>query len=157
MSLVDIRPTDPGLDTVKELFNQADAYFAGLYPPQHNHLIYADELSQENVLFLGAYDGNVLVACGAVKILQDDDGSYGEIKRMYVVPDARGRGLGLAILQQLEAHLLRQGIQAARLETGMKQAEALALYHKAGYRKRGAFGEYLEDNVSIFLEKALTN
>jgi len=108
------------------------------------------------VLFLGAWIGDVVVGCGAVKTL-DDDGLYGEIKRMFVVPELRGRGVSKAILRALEAHLIVREIPCARLETGIRQPEAIGLYRRLGYRERGPFGRYTSDPLSLFMEKRFSN
>ena len=82
-------------------------------------------------------------------------GRYGEIKRMYVDPNARGRGVGRTLIEALESSLLVNGIDVARLETGVRQPEALALYERCGYVRIPPFGEYREDPLSVFLEKRL--
>jgi putative acetyltransferase len=95
-----------------------------------------------------------LAACGAVKIL-DDDSRYGELKRMFVLEPHRGMGISKALLAHLEAHLISLDVTIARLETGIKQPEALGLYRRHGYRKRAQFGAYLADPLSVFMEKRL--
>jgi len=71
-----------------------------------------------------------------------DSTGYGEVKRMFVHPEARGQKLGRAILMHIEEQASREGLQWMRLETGIHQTEALALYRRAGYAERGPFGEY---------------
>src|SRR5713101_2925931 len=92
------------------------------------------------------------VGCGALRI---DSTGYGEVKRMFVHPGARGQKLGRAILMRIEEQASREGLKWMRLETGIHQAEALALYRGAGYAERGPFGEYTSDPLSHFLEKVL--
>jgi len=75
------------------------------------------------------------------------------VKRMFVHPEARGRKLGRAILERIEEQASREGLQWMRLETGIDQAAALALYRRAGYAERGPFGEYKHDPLSHFFEK----
>ena len=58
-------------------------------------------------------------------------------------------------MSHLEEHLLKSGIKIARLETGIKQPEALRLYRKLGYLERSPFASYHEDPLSIFMEKEL--
>jgi putative acetyltransferase len=111
-------------------------------------------LALPNVLFLGAYLDGELAGCGAVKLMHDD-GSYGEIKRVYVLDAFRGRGLSKQLMQALEAHLVEQKIPLARLETGISQPEALGLYEKLGYQYRAPFGSYLLDPLSVLMEKRL--
>ena len=86
---------------------------------------------------------------------QDRSGGYAEVKRMFVLPAARGLKLGQRILDRLEEQARREGITCVRLETGIHQAAALALYRGAGYVEREPFGEYQPDPLSVFMEKTL--
>ena len=73
---------------------------------------------------------------------------------MFVLPEALGRGIGRAILAAIEAALPAH-VAALRLETGVKQEAAVRLYEAAGFRRRGPFGSYRDDPLSIFMEKPL--
>ena len=73
---------------------------------------------------------------------------------MFVRPEARGRGIGRAILAAIEA-ALRGRVTILRLETGIKQEPAMRLYESAGFRRRGPFGSYRDDPLSVFMEKPL--
>jgi GNAT superfamily N-acetyltransferase len=86
--------------------------------------------------FLVLHDGERPVACGGVKRLTDD---ACEIKRMYVVPEARGRGVAGVLLMALEDEARRLGYAIARLDTGRHQPHAQRLYERAGYRPIGNF------------------
>jgi putative acetyltransferase len=147
-----ITPVDP--QSAAALIAQSDAYHAALYPAESNYLESLSALSQPNVLFVGAHIEGELVACGAVKTL-DNDGRYGEIKRVFVLEQHRGKGLSKAIMQTLEAHLQATGVRLARLETGIHQPEALGLYTRLGYVLREPFGAYAHDPLSVFMEKTL--
>ncbi len=125
-----------------------------LYPPETNHLESIESLLLPNVCFLGIEEAGELVACGAVKLLQDDI-AYGEIKRLFVLPACRGKGYARSLLQSLEAHLRQQGVFIVRLEAGVSQPEALGLYRALGYRDRDAFGRYIRDYTSVFMEKQI--
>jgi putative acetyltransferase len=149
---VKIERVDP--EAARHLIAAADAYMAGLYPAESNHFDGLDALRLPNVLFVGAYRQGVIVGCGAVKTLRDD-GEYGEIKRVYVEPQHRGRGISKALMEVLEAHLTGAGIRLARLETGIHQPEAIGLYRRLGYRDRAPFGKYAPDPLSLFMEKIL--
>jgi putative acetyltransferase len=149
-----IEPTNPASADAQALIAMADEYMAQLYPAASNHLDNIAALTAPNVLFLGCMIGAELVGCGAVKILSDD-GAYGEIKRVFVLHSHRGRGYSMAIMEQLENHLKSSGIRLARLETGISQPEALRLYRRLGYLERGPFGAYVEDPLSVFMEKRL--
>ncbi|HEX7641074.1 MAG TPA: GNAT family N-acetyltransferase [Burkholderiaceae bacterium] len=149
-----IAELDPNQPAAQHLIALSDAHMAALYPSESNHPESISGLQLPNVLFVGGYVGDELVACGAVKRLHDD-GSYGEIKRMFVLDGHRGKGCSKRILQHLEAHLARAGIKLARLETGIRQPEALGLYRRLGYVERAPFGAYQPDPLSVFMEKQL--
>jgi GNAT superfamily N-acetyltransferase len=92
----------------------------------------AAELSPPGGTFLVIYDDGTPVAGGAVKRLGDD---VGEIKRMYVVPEARSRGLARMLIGALEEAARELGYARVRLDTGPGQPHALALYESVGYRR----------------------
>ena len=98
--------------------------------------------------------GGEAVGCGALRPLGD---GVAAIKRMYVVPAARGRGLSKLLLAGLEAAARDRGWTTLRLETGPRQPEAIALYEGAGYRPIAAFGPYADDadDDSLFYERVL--
>lgn len=84
------------------------------------------------------------VACGALRDAGPDLGAgTGELKRMYVIPAARGRGLAKVVLEALEARASRFGLRRLVLETGVLQPEAIGLYLTAGYEPIPNFGEYV--------------
>jgi putative acetyltransferase len=112
----------------------------------------ADELKQPNIVFLLAWLDAEAVGCGA---LVDHAGEYGELKRIYVRPACRRAGVGRAILGELFSQARSRGLRVLRLETGNAQPEALAMYERAGFRRRGPFGDYREDPLSLFMELEL--
>jgi GNAT superfamily N-acetyltransferase len=79
----------------------------------------------------------------------------GEVKRMFVRPAARRRGVAEAVLATLESTARERGMHTLRLETGIHQPEGNAFYEKQGYRLIPCFGEYLRDPMSVCYEKAL--
>jgi putative acetyltransferase len=149
-----IAPLNPYLPEVRHLLDLSDAYMGQLYPAESNHLESVDALALPNVYFIGMRHEGQLVACGAAKTM-DNDGVYGEIKRVFIVEAFRGKGLSKLIMQRLEMHLRAHGVLLARLETGIHQAEALGLYEKLGYAYRTPFGAYQPDPLSVFMEKQL--
>ena len=95
------------------------------------------------------------VGCGALRAVSPD---VAELKRMYVVPVQRGRGLSKRLLAALESAAARRGWTTLRLETGPRQPEAVALYEGAGYRPIGPFGAYVgaaDAAGSFFYERIL--
>ena len=92
------------------------------------------------------------VACGGVTRF---DETRGEVKRMYVVPDARGRGLGRLVLDELERHARALGFTALVLETGDKSDAALALYRGSGFESIRCWPPYDSRALSLCFEKEL--
>jgi putative acetyltransferase len=143
---------DPAAPEILTLLEEGERYGASLYPAESNHFPPIEALRNANVRFVVARDADgAAIATGAVAL---HDG-WAELKRMWVVPAARGRGLSKAILSDLEARVRREGIAILRLETGVDNREALALYERCGFARRGPFADYGPDPLSVFMEKAL--
>ena len=108
-----------------------------------------------SVVLVARDDDGTPLGCGALRALGD---GVAEVKRMYVVPAARGRGVSTAVLAGLEDAARVHGWTTLRLETGPLQPEAIGLYEGAGYRPIGAFGAYVGDpdaEDSLFYEREL--
>lgn len=142
----------PDQPEVIALIAELDAYHDTLYPPESWHAIELAALKQSNVRFAVARDGlAVAIGCGAVVLHP----VFGEIKRLYVSPRSRGRGVGRKLLALLESAARQSGCRQIKLETGSFQPEALALYARCGYVRRGPFGEHRDDPLSVFMQKQL--
>jgi putative acetyltransferase len=134
------------------LIAELDAYQDSLYPPESRHALDLTALTQPNVLFAVARDAaGRAVGCGAIVL----NAEFGELKRMFVSPCARGQGLAQRLLARLEAEAIVRGCGLLRLETGPCQPEALGLYARCGYARCGPFGGYADDPLSVFMEKQL--
>ncbi|NOS93683.1 MAG: GNAT family N-acetyltransferase [Cyclobacteriaceae bacterium] len=119
-----------------------------------DHAFYAPFNTSVNLqAVVVAYENNQPVGCGAFKAFGE---SQVEIKRMFVLPDFRGRGVALHILQELETWARESSYTTAVLETGKKQPEAIRLYQKAGYHIIANFGPYVNVENSVCMEKHLT-
>jgi putative acetyltransferase len=105
----------------------------------------------DGVFLVAREDGRAL-ACGGICRF---DALRAELKRMYVVPEARGRGLGRAVLVELEARARGLGYAGVVLETGERNHEALGLYASAGYEPIPCYGAYADRALSRCLEKRL--
>ena len=103
-------------------------------------------------VFLAVRDEGRAVACGGVCRF---DETRAELKRMYVVPEARGRGLGRLLLEALEGEARRLGYTGIVLETGEGQQESLGLYASAGYEPIPCYGVYAGQAISRCFEKQL--
>jgi putative acetyltransferase len=110
-------------------------------------------ISQPEVTFMAAMRDKDKEPIGCGLII--NHGDYAELKRMYVTPEWRGRGIGRRILEALEMNARAAGLTMLRLETGVSQPEALRLYEQAGYTRCQRFGKYPDDPLSVFMEKRL--
>jgi len=145
-----IRPEPPDQPDVLPLIRALDAQMTALYPPESNHLLDIAALSDPAVTFLVVREGEGAVGCGA--LLRDPRG-WGEVKRLYVQPDRRGRGIGERVVAALETIAREAGLPLLRLETGIHNVDAIALYRRAGFLECAAFGDYQPDPLSVFMEK----
>ena len=143
---------DPDDVEVRAILDASDAFYDGLYPAESNHIESVDDLKKPGVLLIGCRLDGILVASAAAQLM-DDDGEYAEIKRVFVFDAYRGRGLSAKIMVYLETELQKRGVSLFRLETGVRQPEAIGLYRKLGYRERDPFGAYRPDPLSVFMEK----
>jgi putative acetyltransferase len=154
-----IRAERPDHPQVMAMLAELDVYLATLYAPEANHILDVQALLAPEIDFLVADDGERPVGCGATRRMPGEpdtaDEAYGEIKRMFVDPAARGRRIAERLLAALEERLKADGVSLALLETGRDQAEAIRLYERCGYRLRGAFGGYPDNGLSLFYEKRL--
>ncbi len=109
----------------------------------------------EDALVPGAHSSSlvpkdVAVACGAFRPLER---RVAEIKRMFVVPDCRGRGYSKGVLMELERLARKDGYTTVRLETANRQPEAIGLYERSGYQRIPNFGVYRNSTRSVCFEK----
>jgi len=144
------QPDSP--DALKLLGELDEALWLHPYPPQSRHAFTVEKLIREGVAFFVTRIGTQAAACGGLKIFGSD---YGEVKRMYVRPVYRGRGLGKAVLNHLAAYAQQQKVNVLRLETGIYQVEAIGLYESWGFQRRPPFGEYSVDPLSVYFEKRI--
>jgi len=154
-----IRPERPDHPQVVAMLAELDAYLASLYEPEDNHILDVQALLAPEIDFLVAEEQGGLIGCGATRRMPGEpetaEQRYGEIKRMFVHPAARGQRIAQRLLAQLEARLKADGVSLALLETGSDQHEAVRLYERSGYVLRGAFGGYPDNGLSLFYEKQL--
>ncbi len=151
--MIHIQIENPDQPEVHALLAASDAYLMRLYPPESNHLLDVTALSRPEVTFIVARLNGRALGCGAIV---RSGKAWAEIKRMFVTPAARRQQLGRKLLLQLETIATEYGIPLLRLEAGVKQPEALALYRAAGFKEIGAFGDYQPDPLSVFMEKPIS-
>jgi putative acetyltransferase len=143
----------PDQPDVHALIAELDSYLYSLYPAENVYALDVASLLAPNVVFAVARDASTGAALGCAAVVLTPE--YGEIKRMYVRPAARGQGLARRLISALEDKARSAGCPVCMLETGPTQPEALALYERMGYKYRGAFGDYPEDPLSVFMQKEL--
>ena len=142
----------PNQPEIVALIADLDAYQLTLYPPESVYALDLQALLQPHVKFAVARDAdNTIVGCAAVVLKPE----YGEVKRMYVKPAARGRGAAKRLMALLEQAAREAACPLMTLETGPSQPEAIALYERQGYARRGPFGDYRDDPLSVFMQKRL--
>ena len=130
-----------------------DRYQSELYPAESNHLLDLSVLAEDSLILMIIRDPQLkAVGCGAIVL--NGDGA-GEMKRVYIDPAHRGQHLGETLLAALEDEALSRHCHTVRLETGIKQHAAVRLYEQCGYEMRPAFAPYVDDPLSLFMEKAL--
>lgn len=143
----------PDQPEVIALIAELDAYQDTLYPPESRHALDLASLMQPNVLFAVARDdAQRAVGCGAIVLGPE----FGELKRMYVSLQCRGQGIARRLLSMLESKAAGRGATLLTLETGPYQPEALGLYERCGYERRGPFGQYADDPLSVFMQKRMS-
>jgi GNAT superfamily N-acetyltransferase len=139
----------------QRLIEELNAVVLELYPEEGTEESFAlesHEVAAGSGTFLVAYLDGQAVGCGAVRKL---DGGTAELKRMYVRPQARRRGVAAAILVELEAEARRLGVATLVLETGPRQPEAIALYRREGFAEAWPYGSHQEHPLSVYMAKKL--
>ncbi|GAA3229894.1 GNAT family N-acetyltransferase [Nonomuraea helvata] len=136
-------PADTGLAA---LLDAAFAELVARYGPEGRSGVHAD------ARFLVAVVDRVAVGCGAV---QPGEGATGELKRMYVDPRFRGRGVARSLLKALEELAVELGYDRMRLATGVRQPEAVALYESSGYERIEPYGKYAGQTLVFCYAKNL--
>ena len=143
------RPDSPDASA---LIEELEDHLSGLYAPENRHGLSVARLINEGVDFFVLRVGGAPAGCGGIKLVP---GEYGELKRMYVRPQFRGQRLGELLIARLAEHARAHGQRLLRLETGVHQHAAIALYERVGFRPIPPFGTYPDDDVSRCYELAL--
>lgn len=146
-----IEPGNPKDTEVAALLSKSHALMEQLFCPEDSFALSSDELCAPQIQFFVAREYNVTLGCGALAVRT----GYGEIKSMFTQPFARGQGVGEKILRRIELEARQARLPVLRLETGDSLKSAVGLYRRLGFTICGPFGNYTENKVSIFMEKAL--
>ena len=125
-----------------------------LSPPESVHALDLEKLRKPDITFWSAWDGGVLLGCGALKEL---DRTHGEVKSMRTPAALRRKGAGRALLAHIIDVARSRSYQRLSLETGSIEAfvPAQKLYESFGFERCGPFGDYRDDPNSVFMTRLL--
>ncbi|HOZ70097.1 MAG TPA: GNAT family N-acetyltransferase [Chitinophagaceae bacterium] len=143
--------TDSTNTDFKMLVNQLDRYLMGINGDDHDFFDQFNKIDNIRHVVVLYLDGQP-AGCGAIK---EYEPGVMEVKRMFVPPAARGKGLATAILKELEVWAAELGYEKCILETGDIMPDAIALYKKNGYRSIPNYGQYVDVASSVCFEKHL--
>ena len=136
---------------VESMLLAGEQFARALYSEEECFLLDVSELDRPEVaVFVARLDG---IAVGMVAVVGSGDSP--ELKRLFVDDSARGRGIAAALLAAAEGHARTAGARVIRLETGTRSTAAVALYEKHGYGHIPRFGEYIDSESSVCMEKVL--
>lgn len=150
-----IERTDSSHPNFVDLVRHLDAELAKRDGSEHAY--YAQFNKIESIKYVvAAYENDQAVACGAIKEFEAGvmQGAI-EVKRMYTLPESRGKGIAAEVLAELERWAAELLFDRCVLETGLKQPEAIRLYEKSGYVRIPNYGQYIGMDNSVCFEKAL--
>jgi putative acetyltransferase len=145
---------DPRRPEVRALLERHLGFCLSETPPEHSFALDVDGLLDQRVTFVSYRDGDTVLGVAAIKEL---DTRHAEIKSMHTAAEARGRGVGRALLSHLLDTARTRGYRLVSLETGTTPgfAAARALYESAGFTPTGPFGGYPETGDNTFYSLAL--
>ena len=145
---------DPRRPEVQALLERHLGFCLSETPPEHSFALDVDGLLDQRVTFVSCQDGDTVLGVAAIKEL---DARHAEIKSMHTAAEARGRGVGRALLSYLLDTARTRGYRLVSLETGTTPgfAAARALYESAGFTPTGPFGGYPETGDNTFYSLAL--
>ncbi|WP_341368540.1 GNAT family N-acetyltransferase [Yoonia sp. BS5-3] len=149
--MIIVERTDPHHPQATALLQQSHALMQSLFPPEDNFYLEIDDLVADHIHFFTAREGDQILGTGAIALKT----GYAEIKSMFVDEAARGKGIADALMRQLEDTARDEGASIIKLETGNLLHAAHKLYKRHGFTECGVFGDYVEANSSIFMEKPL--
>ena len=151
---ITVRIENPHSKDALLLIERLSAELGARYGDDGSGAFSPDDILVPGGAFVIARENAEPVGCGALRPLKE---GIGEIKRMFVEPEARGRGIARKILRELETIAERAGYNAVWLETGTLQPEAVALYETSGYKRIDCYGQYVDNPLSVCFEKVLSD
>jgi putative acetyltransferase len=145
MKLIRTTSDNPDFKFLTEMF---DAYLVDIDGDEKDFFAQYNQIALQNVVV--CYEGTVPVGCGALK---EYDSKTGEIKRMFVHPEHRNKGIANTILSELETWAKELHFTTCMLETSFKLEKAIALYKKFGYQVIPNYGQYIGVESSVCMRK----
>ncbi|TPG64309.1 GNAT family N-acetyltransferase [Ewingella americana] len=150
LSIFPVALIDPRLTA---LVAELDHYQSALYPNGSDYSMPLEVMANAVTYpFLAETEGQP-VGCACLYLGND---GIAEIKRVYVAPNGRGKGVASRLIHSLEDHVQTLKIAAVYLETGIHQHDAISLYKKHGFSLTGPFGNYANDPLSVFMVKTFS-
>ena len=154
MNSIEFKPAALDAAASLELIEAVQQEYVARYGGRDVTELAVAEFEPPQGIFMIGWDAAAPVACGGVRLVAP---GVAELKRMYVVPAARRRGIARAMLADLESRARLLGAVQLRLETGLHQPEALSLYASAGYIDAEPFGHYADAPLARHLAKSLVD
>jgi GNAT superfamily N-acetyltransferase len=149
--MIEIRRTDSDDPDFKALVKLLDADLAARDGEDHSFYSQFNKIDKIRHAVV-CYENGTPIGCGAIKAF---DGAAMEVKRMYVSPEGRKKGIATRVLAELEQWAKELGYIRCVLETGKRQPEAIALYEKNGYARTPNYGQYVGIENSVCFAKDL--
>lgn len=147
MKLLKTNSNHPDFQKLTQLF---DEYLVEIDGDEKDFFAQYNQIYIDNVIV--CYEDEIAVGCGAFK---EYEPTVAEIKRMFVLPEKRGKGIASTVLKALEIWAKEKGFQHAILETSNQLTNAISLYQKSGYEVIPNYGQYIDVESSVCMKKIL--
>ena len=147
MKLLKTNSNHPDFQKLTQLF---DDYLVEIDGDEKDFFAQYNQIYIDNVII--CYEDEIAVGCGAFK---EYEPTVAEIKRMFVLPEKRGKGIASTVLNALEIWAKENGFQDAILETSNQLTNAISLYQKSGYEVIPNYGQYIDVESSVCMKKIL--
>ncbi len=141
----------PLRDDVRALMDRLNKHNLSHCPLEICHLATSEQLAATDCIMIGAFIEGSLSGMGAIKFMS----GYGEITRMFVADEFRGKGVAKEILGTLIQCAVERGLVSVKLETSRKFISAVRLYETSGFTLCPPFGEYVSSPHNTYMEKKL--
>lgn len=148
--MITIQRTTSDNEDFKYLTQLFDEYLVDIDGDEKDFFAQYNQIYLDHVIV--CYENGIALGCGAFK---EYEPKVAEIKRMFVLPEQRGKGIAVSILNELEVWAAASGCESAILETSVRLESAIALYKKSGYELIENYGQYIGVESSVCMKKKL--